>query len=465
MLDGLSEFETYRGVVKDAQELLKQHEQAMKQTAEAAAKPETMGKPLDALTPEQKAELGNLASRQSQVGKGLQNLLERMGEMAGRLDESDPLASSAMREAAEKSQKQGTAGKLGEAAEQLEKNQMGQARSRQEQARDELRDLVDAIQNRRERELARLVKELKNAEAELAKTRARQAQNLKKTREAQKNPDAKQRGEQLKRLAKEQAEIQKDLERQLQRLAKLSADRAARAGQTASGRMGRAKSNLDQDQGDEAGKEQEEALADLEDAQEELEETRRDAEEQLAIEQLARMGDQLKSLAERQEKIVSETKSYEAHAPEERRQAHDRPASGRQGAGPGPVRPEGRDGRADREARGGAGLRPDAPPRLREAWNRRQAAARDQDRRGHRAGRQGRLRSIQAAPRIAQGRSRPAAARRRRWRWRWWRRRWRTAATATASPRPLSSRCSRRSSKRSTTGPKRSTNCSAATRS
>ena len=312
MLDGLSEFETYRGVVKDAQELLKQHEQTMKQTDEAAAKPDTMGKPLDALTPEQKAELGNLASRQSQVGKGLQNLLERMGEMAGRLNESDPLASSAMREAAEKTRQQGTTGKLGEAADQLEKNQMGEAKSRQEQARDDLRDLVDAIQNRRERELSRLVKELKNAEAELAKTRARQAQNLKKTREAQKNPDAKERGEQLKRLAKEQAEIQNDLKRQLQKLAKLGADRAGRAGQTASGKMGRAQENLDDDQGDEAGKEQEEALADLEDAQEELEETRREAEEQLAMEQLARMGDRLKSLAERQQKIVSETNSYEA---------------------------------------------------------------------------------------------------------------------------------------------------------
>ncbi len=131
--------------------------------------------------------------------------------MAGRLNESDPLASAAMREAADKNQKQGTVAKLGEAADQLEKNQMGEARSRQEQARNEIRDLVDAIQNRRERELARLVKELKNAEAELAQTRARQAQNLKKTREAQQNPDANQRREQLKKLAKEQAEIQKDL--------------------------------------------------------------------------------------------------------------------------------------------------------------------------------------------------------------------------------------------------------------
>jgi hypothetical protein len=312
MLDGLSEFETYRGVVKDAQDLLKQHEQTMKQTDDAAAKPDAMGKPLEALSPEQKADLSNLAARQSQVGKGLQNLLERMGEMARRLDESDPLASSAMREAAEKSRQQGTTGKLGEAADQLEKNQMAQAQSRQEQARDELRNLVDAIQNRRERELSRLVKELKNAEAELAKTRAKQAQNLKKTREAQNNPDAKDRRNQLKRLAKEQAEIQKDLQRQLQKLAKLSADRAARAGQRASGKMGRSQSDLDDDQGDQAGKDQEEALADLEDAQEELEETRREAEEQLAMEQLSRMGDRLKSLAERQEKIISETNSYEA---------------------------------------------------------------------------------------------------------------------------------------------------------
>jgi hypothetical protein len=311
MLDNLGEFETYRGVVKDAQELLKQHEQTMKQTDEAASRPETMGKPADALNPEQKADLGNLASKQSQVGKGLQNLLERMGEMAGRLNESDPLASSAMREAAEKTRQKGTTGKLGEAADQLEKNQMGQARSRQEQAREDLRELVDSIQNRRERELSRLVKELKNAEAELAKTRENQAQNLKKTREAQRNPNAKERGEQLKRLAKEQAEIQKDLKRQLQKLAKLSADRAAQAGQTASGKMGKAQDNLDQDEGEEAGKQQEEALADLEDAQEELEQARREAEEQLAMEQLSRMGDRLKALAERQEKIVTETSSYE----------------------------------------------------------------------------------------------------------------------------------------------------------
>ena len=311
MLDGLSEFETYRGVVKDAQSLLKKQEETMKQSADAATKPDLMGKSAEALSPEQKAELGNLAGRQNEVAKGLQDLLERMDELSKRLSESDPLASSAMRDAAENSRKQGTSAKMGEAAGQLEKNQMGQARDRQEQARQELRELVDSVQNRRERELSRLVKELKKAEAEMRELRKRQAQNLKATREAKKNPNAKDRQNQLKKLAKEQAEIQQELKRQLQRLAKLNAERAGRAAGDAQGKMAKAQDQLDQDQGDDADKNEEEALADLNDAQDELENVRKEAEERLAMEQLARMGDQLKSMAERQNKMVTDIDTYE----------------------------------------------------------------------------------------------------------------------------------------------------------
>jgi hypothetical protein len=311
MLDSLSEFETYRGVVKDAQNLLKEQEQSMKQAAEAAAKDDLMGKTPDALTPEQKADLANLAARQQNVARGLQGLQERMDEMARRLDESDPLAGSAMRGAAEESRKKQTSAKMGEAADQLEKNRMGEARNSQEQARQDLKELVDSIQNRRERELARLVKELKNAEKDLQNLRDRQAQNLKKTREAQKNPDAKQRAEQLQKLAKEQAEIQKELDKQLKRLAKLNAESAARAGAKAASKMGKAQQDLDQDQGEQAGKEEEDALADLDDAQDEVKQARKDAEEQLAMEQLAKMGDQLKSIAERQDNVVTRTGEYE----------------------------------------------------------------------------------------------------------------------------------------------------------
>ncbi|MGD0784182.1 MAG: DUF4175 domain-containing protein, partial [Candidatus Aminicenantales bacterium] len=81
MLESLGEFETYRGVVKDAQTLLKKQEEAIKQAAEAATKPDLMGKSADSLAPEQKADLGNLAARQSDLAKGLQNLLERMDDL------------------------------------------------------------------------------------------------------------------------------------------------------------------------------------------------------------------------------------------------------------------------------------------------------------------------------------------------------------------------------------------------
>lgn len=311
MLDGLSEFETYRGVVKDAQNLLKEQEQAMKQADETAEKPDLMGKATQDLTPEQKADLANLAARQGNVAKGLQGLQERMEEMAKRVGESDPLAASALKESAEQSRKQGTAAKMGEASDRIEKNQMGQARAAQEQARRDLKDMIDSIQNRRERELSHLVKELKAAEAELGALRQRQTENLKKTQEAKKNPDAKQRADQLKKLAKEQEQIQEELKKQLKRLRKLNAEGAAQAGDRAAGKMGKAQEDLDQDQGDEAGKEQEEALADLEDAEEQVREARKEKEEQLAAEQLLKMGEQLKSLAERQEKMVNDIAGYD----------------------------------------------------------------------------------------------------------------------------------------------------------
>ncbi|MCA1686379.1 MAG: DUF4175 domain-containing protein, partial [Planctomycetia bacterium] len=312
MLDGLGEFETYRGVVKDAEKLLKEHEQVMKQTSEAAAKPELTGKTPEQLTPEQKADLSNLAARQGNVAKDTQNLQEKLNQMGQRLGESDPLAASAMKEAADQLQKKGTAAKVGETADQLDKNQMGTARRGQEQARQDLKDLVDSIQNRRERELSRLVKELKNAEAELEKLRQRQTQNLEKTRAAGKNPDAKQRENELKRLAKEQAEIQKQLENQLKRLAKLNAESAARAAARAAGKMGQAQANLEQGQGEQGEKDQDDALADLEEAQDRAREARKEAEEQLAMEQFSKMGDQLKGLAEREEKIRTDAAGYEA---------------------------------------------------------------------------------------------------------------------------------------------------------
>lgn len=311
MLDGLGQFENIRSMTQEGEKLLRRQEEAQKQSAAAAAKPDLVGKPPEALTPPQKNDLENLANRQNELSRDLQNLEAKLDEMSQRIDPEDPLTAAALREAAAQSRKQGTAAKMGESADQLDKNQMNQARAGQEQARQDLKDLVDALKNRRENDLARLVKELKNAEADLKNLRDQQAKNRDQTRRAQQNPESKPRADELQKLAKRQQEIQQELKKQLQRLRKLRADAAAQAGAKAAGKMAKAQDEMEQDQGDEAGQDQEDALADLQDAQQELKKARQDAEEQLAMEQLAKMADSLKAFGQRQDKILEETKDFE----------------------------------------------------------------------------------------------------------------------------------------------------------
>ncbi len=316
MLEGLSQFETLRGVTQEAEKLLERQDAALKESAAAAARPELTGKAPDELTPEQRADLQAMANRQEELAGDTQGLQERLAEMAERIDQADPLAAAALREAAEQAQKGGTASKMGEAADQLARNQVGSGRQQQQEAKEQLEQLVDSLKNRRENDLARLVKELKAAEAEMKAAREKQAQTLEKTRNAQQMADPKERAEELQRLAKEEEENRERVERQLQRLRKLRAEAAAQAGSRAAGKMAKAQQGLEQDQGDEAAKNEEEALADLQQAERETRKARREAEEQLAVEQLAKIADSLRALGERQDKILEETTGYDARRAE-----------------------------------------------------------------------------------------------------------------------------------------------------
>jgi hypothetical protein len=311
MLAGLSRFDDVKDAVKDAKALLRQQEQAMKEAAEAAGKPSMMGKPQEALTPEEKADLANQAAKQNEIAKGVQNLEGKLDNMASKLDANDPLASRALKDAADQLRKQATAPRMAEVADQLEKNQMGQARAGQEQARRDLKKAIEEMEDRRGKELSRLVAELKAAEADLKKLRDKQAANLKKTQQARQEPDPQKRADELKKLAKEQKQLQEDLKKQMAKLAKLNNDAGARPGQKASEAMAKAQGNLDQDEGEKAEGEEEEALEDLKQAQQEVAAARKEAEDQLAMEQIAKMSDAIKSIGERQDKVVEETNRYE----------------------------------------------------------------------------------------------------------------------------------------------------------
>jgi hypothetical protein len=311
MKDELGEFETYRGVVDDAKKLLKEHEAAMKAATEMAQKPDLADKPADALTPQQKNDLAAPAEQQKEAATNLSNLENKMDELAKKLEASDPASAAALKDAAQQSRERGTAGKMEKAAQSMEKNQMGQAQADQKQAQQDLKKLVDNLQNRRENELARLVKDLKDAEKEMQNLSKRQQQNKDQTAKAKENQDQQARKDQLQKLAKEQKQIAQDLKKQLLKLQKARVDAAAQAGEKAAAKMAQAGQQQEEDDPDDAAKMQEEALAGLEEAQDEIEEARKDAEEQLAMEQLSKIKDNLLGLSDRQAKMAVEITEYD----------------------------------------------------------------------------------------------------------------------------------------------------------
>jgi hypothetical protein len=139
-----------------------------------------------------------------------------------------------------------------------------------------------------------------------------QVENLLKTKDAGKQPDAAKRKSELQKLARQEQQLQEEAKRQLQKLQRTrSASQAAQAGQKAAGQMGQAQQKMDADDADAAQQNQEEALKNLDEAEQELAQARQEAEEQLAQEQFAKMSDLIKSLAERQSKMVEETVGYD----------------------------------------------------------------------------------------------------------------------------------------------------------
>jgi hypothetical protein len=311
MLDSLGEFETYRGMVQEAKNLLKEQREAAEAAARTAEEQGLEGKAPNELSPEQKADLANAAARQSAVGDDLRRLENKLEDVARGMEASDPLAAAALRESAANSRRRETASKASQAGEQLAGNQIGRARESQQDVEQGLKKLVDDLQNRRENEIARLVQELKSSEQALEELRQRQADNRRATARAAENPDQKARAEELAKLAREQREIEKELRRQLQKLQKLRADAASRTGQRVAERMSKAAQNQEADEADDAEEAQDEALAQLEDMQDEVEQARRDAEEQLAMEQLSRIQDDLANLGKRQDELVAQTEPYE----------------------------------------------------------------------------------------------------------------------------------------------------------
>jgi hypothetical protein len=309
MLERMSKWETYRGIARDVRDLHDQQEKLADQTRETGK--ETIGKTRESLPPETQAELSRLSGRQDQAREQLGRLQRKMEQMSERLGQNDPAAAEALRDAVQSSRQAGTAEQMQKASSSVEQNQVGAAETAQRQAAEDLKEMLNTLEDNRERDLAKIVEKLKAAEAKLVDLRSRQAEQLQRTKDAQSKQNAEERRRELERLARQEKELQQETARLAQQLKRLRAEQAGKTSSSASNRMGQAGQQMQQGDGDAAQDEQAKVLEDLEKAQQEVAQARREAEAQLAMEQLAKIADTLVALHTRQKTLKDETERLE----------------------------------------------------------------------------------------------------------------------------------------------------------
>jgi hypothetical protein len=192
-----------------------------------------------------------------------------------------------------------------QAARDVARNRLGLANQAQQEGANALEQVVKALEDRREEELDRLIKKLRDADKKLAELTEDQELLQKKVKDAARIADPEKRAEELKRLAREQDRLRKESQEMVRQLTRLRADRAREALSRAGGDMEDAGQSLER--GEEGQDPQDDALDRLDEARREVERAREEAEEELAREKLAKVADLLRRIKERQEALLPES--------------------------------------------------------------------------------------------------------------------------------------------------------------
>jgi hypothetical protein len=305
----LGQWDTRWRAARALAELGEEQKQVAEATAELAR--DTLARGAESLDANQRAELKKLAGREQELARRLQKIEQGLAEMAQRIAEDDPLGAAALEEAVQVARESQTAADLRQAGQQVERNQMGQAIETQRRAAAELAQMLDALDSRREQELARLVRKLKEGESQLAEMRREQEGLRRKAREAAEQTDPAARRRELERLARQEKELQAKADKLAKRLQRLQAGGAAKPLSRAGQSLGQAGEQADAGQGGDAAEQADQAQRDLDEAQQKLAERRQQAEADLATEQLARLKTGLENLRDRQREANQQTVRYE----------------------------------------------------------------------------------------------------------------------------------------------------------
>ncbi|HZT82574.1 MAG TPA: hypothetical protein VFA26_20260, partial [Gemmataceae bacterium] len=229
LLTDLEPFASTMEIKGEAKSILQEQRRLAKETEQLAGREDMLGKKPDELNEQQRAELERLKEEQQRLEMRTNELLQKMDKVAEDRREKDPQTADELRAALDMARKGNLAGRMQQSREQLGANNLAGANKEQQQTLDQLEKLVKELEDRREAELDRLAKKLREAEKELQELVDEQEKLQKKAKEAEKIADPKEREEELQRLARRQKELQKKAQEMAERLSRM---RLARAKQT-----------------------------------------------------------------------------------------------------------------------------------------------------------------------------------------------------------------------------------------
>lgn len=295
--------------IKGEANRLLEEQKRLQDDVEKLAKEIEAGKSPKDLTPPQKTELDNLKDAQKKVEERTGQLMEKMDRVAAQREEKDPETARELRDALKEAKEDNIPAKMREAHEDIGQNRLNEAQTKQQDSIRDLKKLVKNLEDRREAELDRLSKKLREKEKELDDLVKEQEELRKKVKEAGKIGDKAQREEELKRLARRQEELRKKTEEMVRQLTRMRAPRAGNALSRAGQQMEGAGQQMEG--GQQGEDEQEETLERLHEAQRELQRARKEAEEELGREQIIRLADLIRPLKERQEALSAETMRFQ----------------------------------------------------------------------------------------------------------------------------------------------------------
>ncbi len=186
-----------------------------------------------------------MSSSQSELARRFDKLLERMDQGQTELRQTTPLVADSLADAVQSARELGIGSQMRDAARHVEGNQLGRAIEDQTEVGRKLAELIDMLSGRREHELARLVKKLRDVEQRLEGLRSKHDALLKAARKAReqasadpgdKQPDVVR--QELQRLTREQRQLKQDADRTVRELERLRAERAAQNLAAASEKLG-----------------------------------------------------------------------------------------------------------------------------------------------------------------------------------------------------------------------------------